>query len=187
MMRRTRVGRLAAVVLLGGTLAVSAGCGSYWTHRWQDTLDVMEFGVTQSDESQFALYFGTTHLFAIGQSSLRGTMYGLGNSQFGQHELVSDSWGWGFLGEDVYEVASGGATVPETDLAKYDTGILGLVFGRAAGLYKGLHSPFVLHLGWGGLMANLKGAEAVDWLLGWTTLDLMRDDTGTRPVLEEPE
>jgi len=181
-MKRRDIGRVAALVLLAGVLIPSAGC-AYLTHRWQDCTDVLEIGVTESDEAQFAAYGGITHGLMIGQSDLRCKLHGLANSQWGTHQVVDDSWGWGFLGEDMHEVASGGATLPESDLPMYDTGILGLGFGRTAGLRRGLNSPLMGHFGWSGLMVNVKGAELVDCLLGVFTVDFLNDDTGERPVV----
>ena len=185
-MKGRRIGRFAALALLAAALVPSAGC-AYLTHRLNDASDVLEMGVTVSDEAQFAAYGGVTHGFMIGYSALRCKLHGLANSQWGAHEVVDDSWGYGFLGVDLHETASGGATLPQTGLPEYDTGILGLGFGRTAGLNRGLNSPAMLHFGWCGLMFNLKGAELVDFLLGCFTLDIMNDDTGERPVIRETE
>ncbi len=186
-MNRGCIGRLAALTVLAGAFIPLAGC-AYWTHRMNDASDVIEIGITQSDEAQFALYGGITHALMIGQTDLNCKLHGLANSRWGVHRLVDDSWGWGFLGEDVHEVASGGATIPpREDLPSYDTGILGLGFGRTAGLKRGLNSPFMAHFGWSGLYLNLKGPELADSFLGWFGLDIMNDDTGERPVVREED
>ena len=183
-MTRRSAGRIVALALLGLGLTVSAGCNTFWTNRRLDAQDVFEIGVTQSDESQFALYLGVTHGFMIGQTSLRGKLHGLANGVWGTHEIVDDSWGWGFLGEDVHEVGTG-ISVPMSDLPKYDTGILGLGFGRTAGLKKGLNSPLMVHFGWGGVMSNLKGAELFDFIVGFFGADPLEDDTGQRPLPQQ--
>ena len=36
--------------------------------------------------------------------------------------------------------------------------------------------PKMLHLGWVGLTLNCKFTELTDFLLGWTTLDILSDD-----------
>jgi len=185
-MKGRRIGRFAALALLAGALIPSAGC-AYLTNRVNDASDVLEVGVTVSDEAQFAAYGGITHGFMIGYSVLRCNLHGLANSQWGTHQVVDDSGGWGFLGEDVHEMASGGATIPTSGLPSYDTGILGLGFGRTAGLDRGLNSPAMFHFGWCGVMFNVKGAELVDFLLGCFTLDIMGDDTGERPVTAESD
>ena len=175
--------RLAAVALVAGALIPAAGC-AYMRNRANDWNDICEFGTTSSSKTQFGMYATATHWWTLGYTTMNCKLSGFANDHWGTHRLIEDSWGWGFLGESTHVVASGDAVIPEENLPVYDTGILGLGYGRTAGgPGMGNDLVFVIHYGWGGWMCNTKGAELLDWCLGWWGLDTMDDDTDEpRPV-----
>ncbi len=175
--------------LLVGVLAPTAGCASkYWRDRYNDFKDQWELGVTSSDNGQFGIYGGLLHFITLGGTSLDCDLHGLANSQWGSHKYYDKSWATLFVGEDSHVVTSGGVPLPPSEeIMKYDTGFLGLPFGQPGDAQTALTSPFMIHLGYGGIVWNTKFVEVLDFVLGWTTLDIMKDDTGTRPVAEVEE
>ncbi len=170
--------RLAAVALVAGALIPAAGC-AYMRNRVNDWNDMWEFGTTASPKTQFGMYVTATHWWTLGYTTMNCKLHGFANDHWGTHWLIEDSYGWGFLGESTHVVASGNAVIQEENLPVYDTGVLGLGFGRnAGGPDLGYDCILVIHYGWGGFMTNFKAAQGFDWCVGWFGFDPMGDDTG---------
>ena len=57
-------------------------------------------------------------------------------------------------------------------------GVIGLVQGPGPTGGHVVNCPKLFHIGWIGLTLNCKFGEFADFLLGWTTVDVMGDDQG---------
>lgn len=64
---------------------------------------------------------------------------------------------------------------PETP-ESWRTGVIGLAMGPRPKKPNVMYCPKVLHLGWVGIALNCHLPELADFVLGWTTLDIMGDD-----------
>ncbi len=169
--------RISAVLLpmLGCILAGSAGC-TYLTHRGQDALDMVDLGVTITEKPCVGLYANCLDIFPLGYSNVDGRFVGWGGGQMGATRHRNRCWGFAYG----YQEVGWGEFDPEdpSTIHRHYAGLLGMVFGPPQ------HDPgyapacvhFLPHLGYVGLVWNLRYQEVLDFLLGWTTFDLAGDD-----------
>jgi len=193
-MRWTHAPRGVLLVLGLGVLALSTGCG-YLENRGNDALDMIELGLTLSKRPYFALHQDYFNLLPHGYSRVRGAYVGLGARQFGVLDFDDETWGalvWGSkhlqIGElnprdphqvwlsDMRKLKAAGKPLP-VRTQRYNDGVVRMV--------REGHPPpwptFVscrrnLHLGWVGLFASMHPVEIIDFIVGWTSLDIVGDD-----------
>jgi hypothetical protein len=167
--------RLAAGLALLGALAGLQGC-TYLRHRGNDAIEMVDLGFTWSKKPYVAVHGCALGLASLGGGMTDGQFVGIGGNQFGvtrhYHKNLGllvwsyDEIGWG----DDIDIEK-----PET-LEQFHIGPVGwLKYPQRRPPYAFACTHY-LHLGWAGLIANLRYAEMVDFLAGWTTADLCGDD-----------
>jgi len=171
--------RARTTLLLAVTLTAASGCAelaTYARHRGEDLLDVMDLGVTWSAEPGFALYYDLTPFIPIGVGYTNGWFAGLGFGalRFGDR-FYEHSMGFIFWGEE--EVGWGEFDPFDRETVNVNqAGILGLFSGEPPGPDYFPSCLHYVHLGYVGFVLNLRYLQAVDFLLGWFTVDVCFDD-----------
>ena len=167
-----------SMAALCGLLLATPGC-AYLRDRGNDALDILDLGVTWSKKPYLTVYGCAVGLASAGAGHFEGTFAGIGGGRLGvtghYHRVLGlGLWSYEELGWDGYDKAK-----PETLYIQHP-GIIGWVafLPRKPAYAPGcLH---LLHLGYAGLVANLRYWELLDFILGWTTLDVACDD-GEKP------
>jgi len=106
-----------------------------------------------------------------------GWLIGLGRRHVGIMQTRSRGaglllWGqerWGY--EDDYNPSD------PSSPAFWRVGAIGLSEGPPPDWRNVFVCPKMIHFGWVGFTLNCKLGEMADFLLGWTTIDIMKDDT----------
>ena len=179
---------LALCVLQGCTLGKQSFV-EYFKYRANDALDILELGFTYSKKPQLALYGAgiSGALGVLGYANFDGYFIGMGGGQLGitrhyVHDYGLAIWaqetvGWGEFDKDD----------PNT-LNTQGSGALGVLVGPHGlpghfGLMgPGFHPGYMpscihyVHLGYVGLVANLRYLEPLDLALGFFFIDLFGDD-----------
>jgi hypothetical protein len=172
--------KVACLLVITAGLS-GTGC-TYLHNRGNDAADLIDVGVTVSDQPQFAFYMGFLNILSLGYSNVDGTLYGLAERHAGANEMRQNAggvllWGSEQLGYRDFDPADAGSPEP------YKVGVIGLIEGPGPTDGHVVNCPKLCHIGWIGLTLNCKFGELADFLLGWTTLDVMGDD---RSRLAEP-
>ncbi len=184
----TRAGSWLFLVALAGLVTIQSGC-TYMRDRGRDALDIVDVGVTVTDKWQpdFGLYVDFFQITPIGYTTIDGKVLGWGNRQIGWLDYHSHNWGvlaWGseqkgtgeFDPRDPHQTQLDQVTA--TERPRFNTGIPRLIAQEKN------RPPFLqfiecdrgIHLGWIGVHASIRPFDIVDFVLGWTTLDIMADD-----------
>ncbi|MBM4038648.1 MAG: hypothetical protein FJ290_09050 [Planctomycetes bacterium] len=169
--------RLVAVV--GFTALSLSGC-TYLRHRGEDAADMFDMGVTWSGKPYLSLHMCLLGLASVGGGEMEGGFAGLGNGAFGSQRHFHRNVGlltwsrcelaWG----DNFDPAK-----PET-IESFEIGPVGWAEKPRRKPPYAFACTKYFHLGFVGLVNNVRFAEIADFLLGWTTFDLCGDD-GTPP------
>jgi hypothetical protein len=173
-------------LLVGLALLAAAGGGcTYLRHRGEDLLDVVDLGVTASIWPGFALYADGVSVLPGGISYVDGYFVGIGGGRAGAMRHYETCWGLIAVGHETHGWGDFRKGDPST-LHRQFVGVLGLplfpvVQSRPSYMPACVH---YLHLGFVGVVANARYMEVVDFIVGWTTLDLACDD-GT-PIARWP-
>jgi len=202
-MKHTMTGGRACGWMATAVLALCAvsGCtlgkqsvGEYFTYRANDLLDILELGFTYSDDAQIALYgAGISGVFGVlGYADFDGYYIGMGGGQLGITRHYVHDWGLAVWGHEKVGWGTFDPNDPST-LNEQDVGVLGALFGPygLAGHFgawggPGFHPGYMpacihyIHLGWVGVVANLRYLEPLDFVLGIFCIDLF-DDDGPQP------
>jgi hypothetical protein len=171
-----------------------SGCASpYLKNRGNDLADVFDVGITvSSGKPQFRLEF-QPFLVPIGYSDVHGKLIGLGSRHWGVNDFESKGWGAVLIGEDVYgtgpfdprdprQFAGDPENAPEAR-PSYDIGLIPLMKDDSELLWtKYAECNKGIHLGWIGIHIPCRPLDLVDFVLGFTTLDIMHDDTAKKAV-----
>ena len=180
--------------LLLGILVLTNGC-SYLRNRGLDALDIVDVGVTFTDKTSpdFAIFADFFSITPVGYSRIDGKVFGIGNRQIGWLDYEDRCWGvllWGsekkgsgkFNPKDPHQ-----ARVDQQDLKtrpRFNTGILRMSLqDNLPPLLQFLECDRCVHLGWIGVHATIRPFDLLDFILGWTTLDILGDDPP--PTLKE--
>jgi hypothetical protein len=159
---------MAAAITLGTT-----GC-TYMENRGDDLSEVIDVGVTTSAKPQFSTYCGFFNLVSLGYSNFEGCIHGLVGGEAGTQLATHDTWGLLIYGKEELAYAPAPDDVaPQTE--PWGVG-LGLAEYGAPPNSQIANCPKLLHLGWVGLTLNCKFGELADFLVGFTTVDIMDDD-----------
>ncbi len=166
-------------ILIPLILTVSMLCGSgcaYLQNRGNDALDVLDIGVTASQKPKFALYASDLNIIAIGYSNVDGTLVGIGGRKVGvmpvrHHAGCIVLYGYEQFGYEDFIMED-----PESP-ERWRVGLIALFEGPPPPKGQIANIPRMLHLGWIGVAFNVRLGELVDLILGFTTLDIMKDDT----------
>lgn len=182
---------LPALVLCG----FMAGCSTpYMQNRANDAKDVFDGGLTFSAKPQFSLYADFFNITPIGYSHMetnKVTKVGITHRNIGIMPYQNNNWGallWGkkirgaepFNPLDPHEARSDQRDL--TERPAYNTGLVRMISeGDVPPPLQFMECERSLHLGWIGINLGLRPVDLVDFILGWTTLDILHDDTVKAP------
>ncbi|MHC5035057.1 MAG: hypothetical protein ACYTFZ_08480 [Planctomycetota bacterium] len=182
-MSRGRIrARIFTLLALGVLFTASQGCSSpgnvgiYLKHRAEDLLDTFDIGVTLSLWPGLAIYADAVSVAPGGIGYVDGWFVGLGGGQLGLTRHYEKSLGlliWGYE-----EVGWGEFDKHDKDtLDRQFVGVAGILLppykGRPAYMPSCIHYLHVLCVG---AVANARYMEMIDFVLGWSTLDIAGDD-----------
>jgi len=183
MMARVRRGWAGPMGL--SLILACTGC-SYFRDRGRDARDIADIGITVSEKPGVGAYFGFCTLTTAGFAHVDGTLLGnVGRRYAGAipmryHNAGLLVWGEERMGYD------GDYKPDDADTPRlYRTGPLGLATGPEPEVWKDVSCPKFVHVGFVGFSFTCRVQELLDFVLGWTTLDLMADDVADAPV-EKP-
>jgi len=163
--------RVGLVVVFVGLLAC-IGC-TYAQDRSQDFTDIFDVGVTVSAKPQFSLYAGFLNILSLGYSNFDGTLLGMAGRHYGAIDARQNAAGLLLWGREQFGYEDFNADEPDSP-TPWGVAIAGR--GARPPVGQIVNCPKMLHLGWVGLTVNCKLGQLADFLLGWTTLDIMGDD-----------
>jgi len=174
-----RISAAKSALLLGVVVCafMSSGC-TYLQYRGEDALEMMDIGITVSYKPGLAVWFAAPFslVAAIG-GHVDGYVIGIGGGRpfftphylnaigfvaFGFEEI---GWGWEFdkdKPETLYRTYQGALGIP-----------VSLFLARPAYVPTCTHE---VHLGFIGVIANLRYMEVLDFILGFADLDIAGDD-----------
>lgn len=163
--------------LAAAALALSfMGCG-YVQHRCEDAMEMVDLGITYSSKPSVAVQLTCPFsLIALVGGQVDGTFVGIGGGQIGATPHYLKGQGLVLFGREDIGWGEFDKADPTTLYRNYQ-GLLGipaaLERSRPAYMPSCTHE---IHLGWVGLVLNVRYTEIADFLLGLTTLDLACDD-----------
>jgi len=169
-----------SVALLLGLAALCGavpGCG-YFVDRGNDAAEMFDIGFTFSSKPQFAAYTNCPIIFPVGYGEVDGTFVGFGDGKAGVMKHKESSVGlllWGR--EDVSWQRFNEAGGAES-LGPQGAGLLVLATSDEQKQVEKPACKHYLHLGWVGLVWNIRWLEIPDFFLGWLLLDPSHDDHG---------
>ncbi len=166
---------LMALVSLQGCTMGKRTVGQYFMDRGKDAAQIFEFGLTYSSKPQFAMYADGVSVACGGWGDVDGYFLGIGGGQVGWTKFYEKSvglfvWGQETVGWTDYDVHD-----PPT-LNTQGVGIAGIIMGPHPGPDYMPACVHYLHLGYLGVVANIRYYEALDFLAGWFFLDPSGDD-----------
>lgn len=199
---RCRAAMGVRVVLLAA-LVMPAGC-TYLANRGRDAIDIVDIGLTVSKKPGFALYVDFFNITPVAVSHVDGTYLGIGNRQFGALDHKDRAWGallWGSeqvnTGEfdpdnphlispgKVRQMREAGEPLPE-QAPRYNVGLVRMVAqDNSPPGPTFLSCRRTIHLGWIGIHNIMRPIDLLDFILGWTTIDIVGDDVSVSAD-EEP-
>ena len=164
------------MVALAAIMSAFTGC-TYLQYRAEDAVEIMDLGITVSAKPGFALWFAAPFSLGAGLGGyVDGHFIGLGGGQIGmtRHYLAAvgvvlfgyEEIGWGEFDKD-----------DPTTLCRTYQGVIGIPISLAT--TRPDYMPTCnheIHLGWIGLIGNLRYTEILDFIVGFTTLDIAGDD-----------
>lgn len=191
MSRVSGMRRIAVLTVLVAVFFASQGCSTmgtpgrtiatYFRHRGDDALEMIDLGFTITNTPQFGFYWNSLDALVFGASEIDGWFVGLGGNQIGvtRHynkcsgAMVSQEiigWGDDFDKDD-----------PNTLYMRYG-GLLGFASMGGRGHWRSSpdYTPacvhFFPHIGYVGFVWNARWTQIVDFLLGWALIDIAGDD-----------
>lgn len=180
------VKRLLVGCLLVMVLGMTQGCANYFQNRISDAGEIIDLGVTVSKKPQFSAFviFPPIHLTLIGVGEVDGWFAGLGGGKpRGFSPYFQRSIGLLLIGEELVSFDKGWDEISALDenglreqATFYRSGVFGLMEGPLPPEDYWVSCPHYLHLGWFGFVLSPRYNEALDFVLGFTTLDISGDD-----------
>jgi hypothetical protein len=186
-------GRLFVTFLLLSVAWAASGC-SYMKKRGNDALDIFDIGFTvtnklKPDLAVYLDFFGRT---PIGAASVDGKLLGIGARRAGLLDYHISSWGLLAWGTDKYGSGEFNAADPYqarddqrdlTERPRFNTGFVRMSSqDNAPPPIQFVACDKLVHLGYVGFLANCRPAELLDFVLGWTTADMLQDDDLDGPI-----
>ncbi len=188
--------------LLTGSIALQ-GC-SYMADRGRDAMDIMDIGLTVTPELKpdFALYVDFFNVTPIGYSNVDGKVMGIAYRQAGWW-MDYQTHNWGVLTHGSEKQGAGvfnynnphfahvGETYEEP-WPRWDAGFIGVFTGdNPPPKLHHLECSRIVHVGWVGIIWDIRPFDVFDFIFGWTTFDMMGDDNvepvEPMPVMTTPE
>lgn len=163
---------------------------SYLKNRVADAQDMIDIGFSISRRPQFALYYDFVPIIPVGYGDVKGKYIGLGGGKFGWLQPHQQrSYGlilWGQeevnFGIPSDELSSMTLTQRNQALNFQRTGLIGVVQGPFPGPDYLISCPHYIHLAWIGVIGTPRYLQMLDFLLGWTTLDICGDDENKEKI-----
>ncbi len=171
------------VIILGLCLSFlgTTGCTTaYWQSRGNDFADFIDIGVTYTKEPHVAVYAGFQSILSIGYADVDGGLLGLGFGQFGNLAMRNRAAGFAIEGVEQYAIGDTYDPADPSSPEKRGAGLGMLYYPTPKTTMEFLQCPKFVHLGWVGLNINCKIGELLDFVVGWTTLDIGGDDGDKR-------
>ncbi len=169
--------------MLSITLLFLCSC-SYLCNRADDAMDMVDVGFTFSTKPGIAVWYDFVPVVPIGISYVDGYFVGLGGGGFRffshhfQRHFGLVLWGqeevtFRYSKQDLDDM-----TNTERDEATnfQRTGLIGMIQGPFPGPDYLISCPHYLHIGWIGAVASPRYLQMLDFIIGWTTLDICFDD-----------
>jgi len=168
--------RMALLLALAVTFAAAQGC-TYLKHRGEDFAEIADLGFTFTNTPQIGLYANGVSIVAGGYSKIDGWFAGWGGGKFGVQPHYNECWGVGLVGHETMGWGDFDKNDPSTMYQQYQGlfGALGMP-QETNPSYVPACVHFFPHLGYAGLVWNLRYYEMIDFIVGWTTLDIAMDD-----------
>jgi len=163
-----------------------SGC-AYFQARGNDAKDMIDIGVSVSKEPGFAFFYDFVPVIPIGFGYVNGSYIGLGGGEFAwvephyERSIGVILWGEEELAfNHSLEELEAMPDEQRRDVTNFQrTGLAGLAQGPVPDTDYLISCPHYLHLGWVGLVATPRYLQMLDFVLGWTTLDIGADDQRT--------
>jgi hypothetical protein len=193
--------RLATVVSVFALLLSVQGC-AYLKHRADDFAEIADIGIIVSKKPYFALYADELSLLPAGYAHVDGHFIGWGGGQLG--ETTHSVHNWGFLVHGSEELGwhrkyegEGGEKEAEANEAWHNregfieqgAGVTMVIDDTVrlikGDMFEGQNQPdhslsclHYMHLGWFGIVVNVRTLDILDFILGWVGIDFGRLDLG---------
>ncbi len=187
-----RISKLLAAATITAAIGFS-GC-TYFRDRGNDAKDMIDIGLTFSKKPGFAFFYDFVPVIPIGGGYVDGRFMGLGGGQFSlAAPHYERSVGLVLWGEEEVVFGYDRETLdvlPEAErneLTNFQrSGLAGLAQGPAPDADYLLSCPHYLHVGWIGAVASPRYLQMLDFVLGWTTIDIASDDHRSGPEKPMP-
>lgn len=165
------------MLLIGLLLICTTGC-AYMRYRAEDAADILELGITVSAKPKFSIYGSGISMLTVGYSNFEGRFIGIGGSRIGWPRHANKCWGVAAVGHEIYAWGDDYDLEDPATLHQQYVGPLGvLVFpvieSRPSYMPACIH---LIHLGFVGIVGNIRYTEALDFVLGFAGLDVSGDD-----------
>ncbi|MFH0944444.1 MAG: hypothetical protein V2A76_04530 [Planctomycetota bacterium] len=173
--------RLSVTLFVSGILLGTSSCGSvgtYFKHRYEDFGDMADLGFSFTTTPQIGLYWNSLELIVAGYSKIDGYFVGFGGGQIGVTRHYNHCYGFLYAVEKVGWGDGLDGEHPEEVIAERTAGILGILLPpyNSGPNYTPACVHFFPHIAYVGLVWNLRYMQIIDFVLGWTTLDICGDD-----------
>jgi hypothetical protein len=177
--------RMHGLTLLAvcGLLSLSMGCSSalrYAQYRGEDALEMIDLGLSITTTPQVGLYWNSLDILVAGYAKLDGYFLGWGGNQLGWTRMHAHCWG---LGYGYQEIGWGDYDLSDPDTLYIDNGgIPGFFMSPMPGVPGNIpaYTPacvhFIPHIAYVGIVWNARWWEIIDFVAGFSTLDLSGDD-----------
>ena len=201
MCKGSAIRRMATVLSALALLLSTQGC-TYLKWRLDDFAEIADIGITVSKKPYFSVYADELSLLPVGYAHVDGHFIGWGGGQVGMTTHAVHSWGLLVHGKEElgwhrrYEV-EGGAKEAEVIKAWHNRegfieqgagatmvidDTLRLITDR---MFEGQNQPdhslsclHYIHIGWFGVVVNVRTLDIIDFMLGWFGIDFGRLDLG---------
>ncbi len=199
--------RLIAVLSVLVLILSLQGC-TYLKWRLDDLAESVDIGIIVSEKPYFALYADELSLLPIGYAHVDGHFIGWGGGQVGKTTHAVHSYGLLLHGEEElgwhrqYEGEGGEKEAEANEAWRKRYGFIEQGAGASmviddsvrlitGNMFEGRNEPdhslsclHYIHLGWFGIVVNVRTLSIIDFILGWTTLDFggsldFKGDDGT--------
>jgi hypothetical protein len=187
-----RNAKMLCAVLLIAVAWAGSGC-AYLKDRGRDAMDIVDLGITVNTQwkPQFRIY-ANPFVLPVGYGQLdNAKLIGWGNRDFGINDIEVEERGLLLAGREMYGVGPFdprdfrqvspvyAADDPEAPAERpaYKNGLLPLILDKEPRNWaKYVECDKGIHLGWIGVHFPCRPLDLIDFVLGWTTLDILHDD-----------
>jgi len=160
---------------IAALLAFTSGC-AYFADRGNDAAEMFDIGLTFSSKPQFAAYTNCPIIFPVGYGDVDGTFVGVGDGKAGVMKHKESSVGLLLWGREEVSWTRFSETGGAEALGTQGTGLLSLATSSENQQVRKPLCKHYLHLGWVGLVWNIRWLEIPDFFLGCFLLDPSHDD-----------